>query len=372
MANKALMIRSLDLSENTVNSGGGDLYFFDLLSNLLNNVFELISSLLTTFLVICVIYIVFKMLVLSRGGNGKEAVAAVTTDIKKVFEFFLGILSAIWNWVLNVFVFFKKNKLVMGVVVGLVIVLIIVSKYNLVQVMRIQSGQKGVDTISGKVLDPGTYVISPLKSNYVISHVANYQFDIVEITADSKELQDVVMDVNLTFHLKEEKLVDFYQREGLVSIWDVSDSIVTPRVVEKIKNVVKNYSFKEVTQKQIEVKESVIKEIKVVLDPLGIEVDDLNIVNIRISSDLVKTLGERDILDEKMEIAEKELKIAEQEKAKKVIEAQGIAESNREISSQQITAEMLELKKIENTAQAIEQWDGKMPNQVGGNFSLSE
>lgn len=115
-----------------------------------------------------------------------------------------------------------------------------------------------------------------------------------------------------------------------------------------------------------------MKEVRAVLDPLGIEVDDLNIVNIRISSDLVKTLGERDILDEKMEIAEKELKIAEQEKAKKVIEAQAIAESNREISSQQITPAMLELKKIENTAQAIEQWDGKMPSQVGGDFSLAE
>lgn len=370
MANKALMTRSL--SENTVNSSEGYSYFFDLLSNLLSNIFELISSFLTTLLVIYVIYIVLKMLVLSRGGNGKEAVAVVTADIKKVFEFFSNILLVVRQRFLGIFSFFKRNKLLTGGFMALLVISMIISKYNLIQVMRIQPGQKGVDIISGKILDPGVYVISPLKSKYVVSHVANYQFDIAEITADSKELQDVVMHVNITFHLKEDSLVDFYQREGIINIWDVADSIVTPRAVEKIKNVVKDYSFKEVTQKQIEVKEDVIKEISTVLDPLGIEVDDLNIVNIRISSDLVKTLGERDILDEKMEIAEKELKIAEQEKAKKVIEAQGIAESNREISSQQITAEMLELKKIENTSQAIKQWDGKMPSQIGGDFSLAE
>lgn len=244
--NRALMKRTTSSSENVV-SQGGDSSLFDLLSDLLGGLFELISSLLTAFIVIYVIYMALKMLVLAKGGNGKEAVAAVTSDIKKVLEFISNILIVTKNWFLGIFSFFKRNKLLTGGLAILLVVSMVISKYNLIQVMRIQPGQKGVDTISGKVLDPGVYITSPLKSNYIVSHVANYQFDIAEITADSKELQDVVMHVNVTFHLKEDSLVDFYQREGIISIWNVADSIVTPRTVEKTKNVVKDYSFKEVT-----------------------------------------------------------------------------------------------------------------------------
>lgn len=374
--NKALMKRGVNSWENeasnvtTAGDKGGN--FFDFASSVVNSSLDFIASMIGSFILILTVYLVVKAILNYKGKGASEAVASMNQDIQKVLGFFLNIFVLVKEKLFNTFSFLWKRKWATGALFILIFVFWATLQFDLVQVLRVKPGQKGVDIISGKVLEPGFYLVSPLKSHYIISHVANYQFDITEITADSKELQDVVIHLNVGFHLEEDSLVEFYRREGVISIWGVSDSIVMPKVTEKVKNIVKNYSFKEVIGQQIKIKEESQKEIAAALEPLGIKLDDLNIINIRISSDLVKILGERDVLDEKMEIAQKELKIAEQQKQKQIIEAEGIAESNKLISSQQITEQTLELKRIENARQGIEKWDGKVPQQVGGDFTLGQ
>jgi len=48
----------------------------------------------------------------------------------------------------------------------------------------------------------------------------------------------------------------------------------------------------------------------------------------------------------------------------KIVEAEGIAESNRIIHSQTITPVMLEMKKLEIESEKIKKWDGKLPTSV--------
>ena len=326
------------------------------------------------------VYILVRSFLLYK-TNKKNAALEIAKDFEQVKKLFIYFFDKVKNGFSSFNNSLIKKRKVVFVSLAFFLLIFVVSFFDVVDVIRVKPGQRAVDIVSEDILLPGMYLKSPFKSNYILSHVANYQFDIADITADSKELQDVILHVNVGFHLDQDKLLDFYKREGVITIWDVANSIVMPRVTEKIKNIIKNYSFKEVIDKQIEIKEKALVVINEVLTPLGIILDDINIINIRISSKFIDILGDQNILGEEIEIVQKELKkeklkteteleIAEREKSKKVIEAKAIAESSRYINSQRITEANLMLRRLENQKRVIESWNGVLPSSIGGDFSL--
>jgi len=384
-ANKAIQQREVSSFDYNLQESfpqGVDNGFADFSSNVISDFFHLIENLIGPILFFTAFYILVKSILVYKGTGGKEAADSIGKDVKAIITFTLNILKSIGGFFGRIFSFFWKKKWGFIGVFGVMFFFVLLMAFEVVSVLRVRPGQKAIDVSSETILNPGMHIVSPIISDYIISHIANYQFDITEVTADSQELQDVILHINLGVHLDQEQLIPFYAREGVITIWDVANSIVTPRAVEKIKNIVMNYSFKEVHSKQMEIKDEALKEIKAVLAPLGIVLDDLNIVNIRIAPKFVDVLGDREIIDEKIEVAEKslnqekletemELEIAKRNKQKNIIEAEGIAESNRIINQQKITEQMLQLKKIDNYKYLLDKWDGKLPEHVEGDFSLS-
>lgn len=178
-----------------------------------------------------------------------------------------------------------------------------------------------------------------------------------------------------------DKIFDFYKREGVISIAQTTDSIVSPKSIEAIKNVVKKYSYKDILSQQVTIKAEAVSEINIILEPLGIEVTDLTFINIVIPRGYVDKIEELELLSESLEIEQQrlaeaklvtqtELEFANREKQKSIIEAEGIAEANRITSEQVLTDNILELKKLEIQKSLIEKWDGVTPTSTGDNFSI--
>ncbi|MBD3300515.1 MAG: hypothetical protein GF347_04135 [Candidatus Moranbacteria bacterium] len=354
--------------------------FFEPFFYFLGNIFDFVASLIVIFILAYTFVLVVRLIFAAKKSGTKEANEIVEKEYRRIS----GLLGTIFRKGKNIFgdlfkfVWRKKHYALA------VLILLFLWKVNVVELIKVSPGQKAVDIESQKILNPGIHLTSPLFSEYILAHVADYQFSIPEITAESKypELQDVILNVNVTFHIKDEELIEFFRQQGpQMSIWNTSDQIVSPRVIEQIKKVVREYSFKEVHLNQEEIKQKSVEEIQKAIEPLGLELDELNIVNIRISQKFIDVFGETEILEEKriLETAEleqekirteKEIEAAEREKQKRIIEAEGIAEANRIISSQNISPEMLELKRIENKAKQIEKWNGQAPQNVGGDFGL--
>lgn len=197
------------------------------------------------------------------------------------------------------------------------------------------------------------------------------------MTSNTKEEIGVILDYRVWFRLKEDNLLPFYKKFGAKNIRNVSSDIVMPKLLENIKGIIRNYSFKDISSKHNEIKEITIKEANAVLLSLGIELQDINILDIRLPETYIKS--KEDLLN-----AENELKLAEAtlEKQKKesekslleansqkdvqIIQAQGLAKYNEIVNSQAISDQTLELKRIENEALKINKWDGRLPNTPSG------
>lgn len=323
-----------------------------------------------------------KLLANCKGLGASKAAEVFTKDYEKAFAWtwsallvlFGSILSPIWR-------FLKKLKwIIVTLVLGLILLSIAVS-YQLVDTINIKTGQVLINMKDQNILRAGRHVIYPFANQYILVHTANYNFEIPHITADSVEPQDVNLHASITFKFDEDKIFDFYKREGVISIADATDTLVSPKSIEAIKNVIKEYSYKDVLSKQTEIKDKSLEMINERLNPMGVLVTDLTLVNIIIPREYVEKIQQRDLLTDSLEIEKQkleeaklitqtELEFANRDKQKSIIKAEGIAEANRITSAQTLTNNMLELKKLEIQKELIEKWDGSMPQNTGDNFSL--
>lgn len=246
-----------------------------------------------------------------------------------------------------------------------------------IKIEKIPDGYVGIDLKNDRILQSGYHVYSPLTSSFFLSPTNTFDFEIAEVTSNTKEEIWVVLDYRVWFRLKEESLLPFYKKFGAKNIRNVSSDVVMPKLLENIKGIIRNYSFKDISSKHNEIKEITIKEANVGLLSLGIELQDINILDIRLPETYIKS--KEDLLN-----AENELKLAEAtlEKQKKeserslleanshkdiqIIQAQGLAKYNEIVNSQAISNQTLELKRIENEAQKIAKWDGRLPNTPSG------
>ncbi len=177
------------------------------------------------------------------------------------------------------------------------------------------------------------------------------------------------------FRLKDDKRLDFYNTYGPKNIRLVSSDVVMPRLLEVIKGIIRDYGFKEISSRHSEIKKITLQEANEVLLPIGIELQDITILDIRLpesylksKEDLLKSENELKLAEAKLQAQKKESerKVLEAENNKKIkiIEAQGVAEYNTIVSSENITKNAIEMKKLEIQRLKIEKWDGKMPTHL--------
>jgi len=253
---------------------------------------------------------------------------------------------------------------------------------RILKFVNIQNGYVWVDVKNEKILEPGYHLYSPLKSDFFLSRTSVFDFEIVAVTANTEEDMFVELDYRVGFTLINDDLIDFYKKYWSKSSRTVASDIVMPRVLEVLKWIIKEYSFKEISSKHNEIKQKTIVETNKVLNKIWIELNDINVLDIRLPAsytksieDLEKAENSRKLAEAELEkikkIGESELLKAENEKQIKIIEAEAVAEYNNIVNNTKVTSEMLELKRIENEKLKIEKRDGKLPDSDAGKNFLS-
>lgn len=169
----------------------------------------------------------------------------------------------------------------------------------------------------------------------------------------------------------------------------MSSDIVLPRLLEVVKGIIKDYSFKDISSKHDDIKKVTLTKANLVLNEIGIQLQDINILDIRLPKDYLQS--QEDLLKAENELALEKAKSekqkqeadrllneaktdseiekirAQNDKEVKILEAESIAEYNRIINEQTITEELLKLKGLENQIKKIEKWDGQLPTTINGN-----
>lgn len=185
----------------------------------------------------------------------------------------------------------------------------------------------------------------------------------IEVTADSasKDLQDVQATIALNYHINPPLTPRLYQEVGLA----YRERVIHPAIEESVKAVTAKYVAEELITKRPVVREDIKKTIKEKLAKFHIIVDEFNIVDFKFSEEFDKAI-EAKVTAEQLKLkAERDLERIKIEKEQKITQAQAQAEALR-LQKQEVTPELVQLRKIEMMLAAIEKWDGVMPRATSG------
>lgn len=234
----------------------------------------------------------------------------------------------------------KKQTIIIAVVVLAIITL-------LTSIRIVGTGQVGVVTqygrVTGRELGEGISLVLPWGLNSVAKYDIKVQKETVASRAASGDLQDVTSEIVLNYAIERGSVSTIHQTIGVTYV----DKIISPAINEVFKAASAEYTAAELITERSKIKAVAQENLTKRLQPYGISVKELSIVNFEFSENFSKAIEEKQVAQQNAERAKFNLEAARTD-----------AEAQR-AQSETLSAQYLQ-------KQAIEKWDGKMPQYLGG------
>ncbi|NJR21905.1 MAG: prohibitin family protein [Richelia sp. CSU_2_1] len=225
------------------------------------------------------------------------------------------------------------------------------------------AGERGIMMRFGKVqntiLDEGIHPIMPIVTSVKTLSVRVQKTDI-KADAASKDLQKVSTDLAVNWNIDPAKANQVFQQIGDEE--QIVTSILSPAISEVLKAATANKTAEEIITQRNELKNEIDNSLKQRLEPYGVIVRDVSLINFGFSPEFSKAIEAKQIAEQEAKQAEFAVKKATQDAQAEINRAKGQAEAQR-LQRQTLTPELLQ-------QQAIQKWDGKFPTVMGGNSSL--
>ncbi|MEW6608747.1 MAG: prohibitin family protein [bacterium] len=225
-------------------------------------------------------------------------------------------------------------------------------------------GERGVVTRFGAVQDSikneGLNFKIPIIEKVILVDVKVRKRE-SRASAASKDLQTVSTEIALNYGLNPIMVNKLWQEIGP----DFESRIVDPAIQESVKAVTARFTAEELVQKREEVKQQVEQLLDVRLKEKYLVVDAVSITDFNFSADFNAAIEAKQQAEQLALKAKRDLERIKTEAEQKVAQAQAQAEALR-LQKEQVTPQLVELRKIEAQMAAIEKWNGVLPQYVGG------
>jgi prohibitin 1 len=205
----------------------------------------------------------------------------------------------------------------------------------------------------------GFHVKPPLISTVDVYDLTVQKFE-VPAQSSTKDLQNLTASFAINFRLDALKVVDIRRTQG--SLQNIVSKIIAPQTQESFKIAAARRTVEEAITRRDELKQDFDQALGARLDKYGIIILDTSVVDLEFSPEFSKAVEEKQIAEQRAQRAVYVAQEAEQEAEANVNRAKGQAEAQR-LLRETLTPELLQ-------KQAIEKWDGKFPQVMGGNGAL--
>ncbi len=224
------------------------------------------------------------------------------------------------------------------------------------------AGERGVvfnqlHGVEDKILPEGFSFIIPVVERVIKMDVRIRKSD-TRSTGASKDLQTVATEIVLNFHLFPDKVNKIYQEIGP----EYEKRIIDPAVQEIVKAVCAEFTAEELVTKRQFVKDEIKTSLQKRLTTSHISLDELNITDFQFSKIFNEAIESKQTAEQLALKAQRDLERVKIEGQQKVVQAKAEAESQR-IQKETISPIILQLR-------AIEKWDGKFPQVIGGTGAM--
>lgn len=255
-------------------------------------------------------------------------------------------------------------KLIKAIFIGAA-VLVALSMLNPITV--ISAGERGVKATFGKTDDmvygPGIHFKVPMAQTMHLMDV-RIQKGEGEGDAASRDLQSVHTRIAINYHLDPVRVVDVFRNIG-PSTAMAADRIIIPAAQEAVKAITAKFTAEELITRRTEVRDAISALLREKMQRHGLLLDEFAIVNFAFSRSFAEAIEAKVKAEQEKLKAERDLQRIEVEAKQKVASARAEADALA-LQRQQITTDLLALRRIENERDAIRKWDGKMPSVTGG------
>lgn len=228
----------------------------------------------------------------------------------------------------------------------------------------ISAGYRGVILTFGKptmtAMTEGLHIKIPLVQKIIKMNVKTQKYE-ADLTAASKDLQDVNTKIAINYHILPEKVPEIYRDIGI----SYTETVIYPYEQETNKGITSQFTAEELITKREQVREKMKVDLAEKLRPRGIIVEEVSIVNFAFSS-VFSSAIENKVVSQQLKLkADIDLQRIIIEAQQKIEAAKGEAEALR-LQKLEITPELIELRRIEMNNKAIEKWNGIMPQATSG------
>jgi len=257
----------------------------------------------------------------------------------------------------------EEKPLIPKPIIILVVVFLLLALF-FSTVYTIGAGQRGILLTFGKpsqvASTEGLHFKFPLAQKVIKMDVKTQKYE-TDASAASKDLQVVSTMIAVNYHVVPETVPVLYQEIGIY----YQDRIIQPAVQEVVKASTAQFTAEELITRRPEVKEKIKELLRDRLNSRGIVVEEISITNFDFS-DSFNAAIESKVTAEQLKLkAERDLQRIEIEAQQTIASAKAEAESLR-LQKEQITPDLIELRRIEVQKLAIEKWSGELPMVTGG------
>ena len=246
-------------------------------------------------------------------------------------------------------------------VVAVVIVVFLIFSGSLV---IIGPGQRGVvinfGAVSPTVWDEGLHFKIPVYQRVEKMDV-RVQKEQTEAAAASKDLQDTHSTIAVNFNIIPDKAGWVFQNIGR----GYNERVIDPVTQEVVKAVTARYTAVELITNREKIRTEIKDLLKARLLDYHISVVDVSIVNFKFSAQFTQAIENKQTAEQMALKASRDLDRIKIEAQQKIAAAQAEAESLR-LQRQNISADLVELRRIEAMQEAIRKWNGVLPQVTGG------
>lgn len=268
----------------------------------------------------------------------------------------------------------KPKTVVILVIIGLILIT------GFMSLRTVEAGHRGVLVTFGEVGDTiyaegGPYFVIPFVQDIINVNVQTLKIS-TSTSAASADLQVVSTTVAVNFHVDPGSANSVYQQLRL----EYADRVIAPAIQESVKAGTAQFTAEELITKRALIRQVIQDDLTSRIKIYDIIIENVLIENFDFSASFNQAIEAKVQAEQEALEAERILDRIRIEALQRVAEAEGIAEGIRleaaanadatlleaEARAEALSIQKLQVTELLNQFKAIEKWDGKLPQFMGG------
>lgn len=227
----------------------------------------------------------------------------------------------------------------------------------------VDTGHVGVKTQFGKIIEhglpEGLHFYMPFSGKTINEVDARIKKESNDSSTFTKDIQEVKVSYAINYQIDATKSDVIYRNGNQTYI----DNVLNPIILGELKEVIGQYQAETIVSQRPKVNQDVFNAVKTKLAAKHIMVSNFEITNFDFNDEFEKSIEAKMVATQKSLEAANYTKQVKEEKEQATLKAQGEAEAMR------IKANALTQNKALVEYEAIQKWNGVLPNYMMGNLT---